>query len=480
MVRSILALPRFGNRLRRRLLRILAVVADARSFGPGIVAGAGLALAFGTGSAAAQEPGLVVRRLEFKGNHSIEQFELETRIATTKSSWFARNLRFLPVGELRRLNEREFRRDVSRIRLFYQLSGFLDAQVDTTVIRTDKDVYITFRITEGEPVRVRTLDLIGLDSVPDRERVVRDLPLRLGMPFNRFLLVATADTIQTRLFDRGFPTAAVFVGKRAVDTAANTADVELIADPGRPAVIGPIRVEGTDGVDSSFVRSLLATRPGRPFRYTELYRSQLNLYQAGLFRFASVAVDTTRFTVGDPTVPLLIQVREGPLHRAQAGVGIGTNDCVRSNAGWTARNVGGRGRQVDFAGSISKVGVLVDPFRSTICTGLETDTIGSRKINYSLSASLRRPAFLSPSNAISSTIFAERRSEFRVYLRDEIGTAVTFTREGSRGVPISLSYRLGYGATQATAVSFCAFFLACQDADITELRRRRFAASLSG
>ncbi|MGE0441104.1 MAG: outer membrane protein assembly factor [Gemmatimonadales bacterium] len=461
-------------------MRIWAVAADARSFGPGAVAGAGLALALSAGSAVAQEPGLVVRRLEFKGNHSIEQFELETRISTTKSSWFARNLRFLPVGELRRLNEREFRRDVSRIRLFYQLSGFLEAQVDTTVIRTDKDVYITFRITEGEPVRVRTLDLIGLDSVPDRERVVRDLPLRLGMPFNRFLLVATADTIQTRLFDRGFPTAAVFVGKRAVDTAANTADVELIADPGRPAVIGPIRVEGTAAVDSSFVRSLLATRPGRPFRYTELYRSQLNLYQAGLFRFASVAVDTTRFTVGDPTVPLFIQVREGPLHRAQAGVGIGTNDCVRSNAGWTARNVGGRGRQVDFAGSISKVGVLVDPFRSTICSGLETDTIGSRKINYSLSASLRRPAFLSPSNAISSTIFAERRSEFRVYLRDEVGTAVTFTREGSRGIPISLSYRLGYGATQATAVSFCAFFLACQDADIAELRRRRFAASLSG
>lgn len=433
----------------------------------------------GVTGAESQEQGLAIRRLKFEGNHSVATVELEAAISTTKSSFLARNFPFLG-GDVRYLNEREFRRDVARIRLYYQLRGFLDAQVDTTVIRTRDDVYITFRITEGEPVRIRSFAIEGVDSIPERARLLRDLPLRTGMIFNRYLIEPTADTIQLRLFDRGYPTASVSVGKREVDQAARTADLELIVDPGRPATIGSIRVEGASEVDSAHVRSLLATRTGRPFSYTALYRSQLNLYQSGLFRFATVGMDTTRFTLGDPTVPVLVQVQEGPLHRARAGVGIGTTDCLRASAGWTARNLGGRGRQLDFNGSISKLGVDTDPFRSTICNGLEEDTIGSRRINYGISASIRRPVFLSPSNSITGTLFAERRSEFLVFLREDVGGSVTFNREGSRGVPVALSYRLSYGATQASAVSFCGFFLACRQDDIEQLRQRRFVASLTG
>ena len=431
--------------------------------------------------AAAQEPGLLIRQLNFVGNHSIRSIALEAAISTTKSSYFVRSgaLRWLGLGEKRYLNEREFRTDAARIRLFYQLSGFLDVQVDTAVVRTATEAYLTFRIDEGEPVRVRTFTVSGIDSLSDRDRLVEYLPLRVGAPYNRYLLVASADTIQTRLWDRGYPTASVLVGKRAVDRAARTADLELFADPGMPATIGSIRIVGTKAVDSAFVRSLLATRPGRPFRYTDLYRSQLNLYQSGLFRYATVGNDTTLFTLGDPTVPLLVQVQEGPLFRVRSGLGVGTNDCVRANAGWTARNLGGRGRQIDFAGEVSKIGVFTSPLRSTICNGLENDTLGSRQLNYALSASLRRPVFLSPSNALTGTVFAERRSEFLVYQREEIGTGVIFSRDGGQGLPLSLTYRLGYGSTQASAVSFCAFFLACRSDDVKQLRERRFTATLT-
>ena len=442
----------------------------------------GIVVAGGARPVAAQETGLLIRQLNFVGNRSIRSLALEAAISTTKSSYFVRSgmLRWLGLGEKRYLNEREFRTDAARLRLFYQLSGFLDVQVDTAVVRTATEAYITFRIAEGEPVRVRTFTVSGIDSLSARDRLVEYLPLRDGAPYNRYLLVASADTIQTRLWDRGYPTASVLVGKRAVDRAARTADLELFADPGMPATIGSIRIVGTKAVDSSFVRTLLATRPGRPFRSTDLYRSQLNLYQSGLFRFATVGNDTTLFTVGDPTVPLLVEVQEGPLYRVRSGLGVGTNDCVRASAGWTAKNVGGRGRQLDFAGGVSKIGVLTSPLRSTICNGLENDTLGSRQLNYSVSASLRRPVFLSPSNALTGTIFAERRSEFLVYQREEIGTAVNFSHDGGRGLPVSLTYRLGYGSTQASAVSFCAFFLACRSDDVKQLRERRFVATLTG
>jgi len=433
--------------------------------------------------ASAQGDGLVIRRLRFEGNRSIETLALEAAIATTKSSVFARNplVSWLGLGEKRRLNEREFRRDVARIRLFYQISGFLEVQVDTVVVRTDQDVYITFKITEGEPIRVRSLTVEGLDSLPprERERVVEDLPLRVGMPYNRYLLLAAADTIQIRLWNRGYPTAAMLLDRRDVDRANHTAVLELSADLGAPAVIGSIKVEGTSAVDSSFTRSLLAARPGRMFRYADLYQSQLNLYQSGLFRYATVGIDTTRFMIGDSEVPLLVRVQEGPLFRARSSLGVATNDCFRATAGWTARNVGRKGRQFDVFGKVSKLGVSTEPLASTICSGLEVDTIGSRQVNYGLTVSLRRPAFLSPANALTGSVFAERRSEFSVYLRDDVGTSITFHRETGRGIPITLSYRLSYGATRASPVSFCHFFLACRAGDVDQLRQRRINASLT-
>ena len=203
--------------------------------------------------AAAQDRGLIIRRLKFEGNHAVEALSLEAAISTTKSSWFARSslVRGLGLGEKRRLNEREFRIDVARIRLFYQISGFLNAQVDTVVVRTERDAFITFKITEGEPIRVRSLAIGGIDSLPDRSAVIQDLPLRLGMPFNRYRLLAVADTVQLRLWNRGYPTASVLLGRRAVDTAARAADLELVVDLGLPARIGSIRVEGNRAVDSS-------------------------------------------------------------------------------------------------------------------------------------------------------------------------------------------------------------------------------------
>lgn len=369
--------------------------------------------------------------------------------------------------------------------MLYQISGFLEATVDTVVQRTADDVYITFVIDEGDPVRVRRLAITGLDSVPRPERVRRDLPLDVGMPYNRYLLVATADTLQQRLRDQGFPTAAVLLGRREVNRELRTAELELVVDPGRPADIGSIDIEGTEQVDSAFVRALLTTKRGRPYRQNDLYRSQLNLYQSGLFRYATVAIDTLAFTIGDPRVPLVVRVDEGNFYRVRAGLGYGTNDCFRMSAGWTARNVGGRGQTFDVYGQLSKIGVGDGPpfgvglEQSWICGSLAADSIGSRELNFALTTSFRRPAFLSPSNALTLALFAERRSEFKVYQREDVGAAITFTRESPRRIPIALTYRVSYGATEADAVSFCSVFNACRKADVDRLRERRVLATLT-
>ena len=61
----------------------------------------------------AQEPGLVVRQLDFAGNKSIPEEVLRAGIVTTTSSWFASFalVRWIGLGEKRYFDEEEFRRD---------------------------------------------------------------------------------------------------------------------------------------------------------------------------------------------------------------------------------------------------------------------------------------------------------------------------------------------------------------------------------
>ncbi len=178
---------------------------------------------------------LVVRQLSFKGNDNISSQVLEASIETTKSALFARSglLRWIGLGAKRYFNQRDFEEDVLRIEVLYKRSGFPSVQVDTLVERTAEDVFITFNIVEGEPIRVVELSIGGLDTLPPdvREGLALDLPLVEGDIFNRAVMQASADTIAQRLRNRGYPTADVLVGY-VVRTSELEARVTLDAIPG--------------------------------------------------------------------------------------------------------------------------------------------------------------------------------------------------------------------------------------------------------
>ncbi|HEU4682310.1 MAG TPA: BamA/TamA family outer membrane protein [Gemmatimonadales bacterium] len=433
----------------------------------------------------AQEPQRVVRQLEFTENRAISDEVLAAAISTTNSSWFARGLfRWLGLGAKRYFDEQEFRRDVVRLGVLYKRSGYPDAVIDTVVQRTPEDVYITYAITEGRPIQVTSLSITGLDSLRPRwqQLAVQDLPLQQGDPFNRYIMQASADTITRRLRDHGYPTAIVFTGFE-VNTDARIASVTMEVDPGQRAAIGRIRVVGAQRIDTSLVRRLLVARPGRRYSQDELFQSQRNLYESDLFRFASVNIDSAGFQPGADSVPLLVQVNEGKFRRIRGGLGYATNDCFRGSLGWTSRNFLGGGRILDLTSRASKVGVG-DPVNwgldENICSASRNDTIGSAKVNFYLGASLRRPAFLSPNNALTLSVFGERRSEYKVYLRQETGVSVAFTRTTPRRRnPLSLTYTLSYGRTEATPQSFCSFFNACTTDVIEPLRQNRILATLT-
>jgi len=433
---------------------------------------------------AAQEQERVVRGLSIVGNRALDDYTLESAIATTKSSWWARSqfVRWLGLGEKRYLNEVEFRRDVVRLILLYRQSGYMNAVVDTSVRRTARDAYITFRIHEGDPVRVVRLDVRGLDGIFDVERLKRDLPLQVGDPFNRFFMQASADTIVARLRNNGFPYAEVL---RNFDSEAGIlkAEIEFDAQPGPRMRIGEVLIRGLRDVDTGTVRRVMSVRPGSSFNQDALYQTQRDLYGMGVFSSVNVvlldSVAPQETMLRDSTVRTLIQVLEGPAHQVRLGAGYATVECFRVQSGWTAHDFLGGARTLDLSARVSKLGAgtpkqttglnqFCNPFAGT----WTFDTL-----NYTLGITLRQPAFLSRSHVATLGFVAERRSEFGIYTREAIGGNADLTLNTRGQLPVTLGYSYSVGRTLAADGIYCSLFRLCDEASRKFLRdRRQFGA----
>ena len=423
----------------------------------------------------------VVRRLSFVGNRALDDYTLSSAIATTSSSWFATNpfVRWLGLGEKRYLDELELRRDVVRLLLLYRQTGYMTSVVDTSVVRTTKDAYLTFRIHEGDPVRVARLDVLGVEGILDTAELRHALPLQVGDPFNRFLLQASADTIGARLRNGGYPYAEVL---RNFDSEAEAlrAEVTLEAMPGPLMQVGEVIIQGLVDVDTATVRKMLAVHPGDRFRQEALYQSQRELYGMGVFRYANVLlVDSLPPTNGarDSTVRVVVQVQEGPQHRMRVGLGYGSVDCLRGQTGWTANDFVGGARTLDLSARLSKIGGG-SPQGATglsqLCKPFFIDTLWSPDtLNYTFGATLRQPAFITRAHTATVGLFAERRSEFQVYTREAVGVTMDVTLNARRQVPVTIGYGLSVGRTRAASAVYCNVFRVCDDSSQDFLRNRR-------
>lgn len=426
----------------------------------------------------AQDQERVVRGLTFVGNKAIDDYTLESAIATTKSSWWARNalVRWLGLGEKRYFNEVEFRRDVVRLILLYRQSGYMNAVVDTAVRRTARDVYATFRIHEGDPVRVVRLDVTGVDGIIDLRELKSDLPLQVGDPFNRFLMQASADTIVSRLRNNGYPYAEVL---RNFDSEAGVlrAEVELDAQPGPRMRIGQVVIHGLRDVDTGTVRRVMSVRPHNWFSQEALYQTQRDLYGMGVFNSVNVAlIDSVapQGPVASDSLRVLVQVLEGPRHQVRIGGGYGSVECFRVQSGWSAHDFLGAARTLDVSGRVSKLGGV--PKGST---GLDQfcNPFGGRwtfdTLNYSVGLTLRQPAFLSRSHVASLGFLVERHSEFSVYTKEAVGGNADITFNARGRLPVTVGYGYSLGRTKASAGVYCFLFRLCDAASQDFLRKRR-------
>ncbi len=430
-----------------------------------------------------------VRSLVFSGNHAFTGRDLALRVSTTSSDFLQRRLH--AFGTRRCLDSDALRLDVGRLRVFYQRHGYYSTAVDTTVTANDDgSVRVAFLIEEGQPVLIDTLRISGLDNAVRAVVDTGDITLRRGRPFDRTQLQSSIDTIKGRLRNTGYPRADV-AASYTVDTASRRATVGMTVLPGNRARIGEIRVfnEPLPGQESarlgaSTVRRLSSVRTGDTYSEREIAEAQRELYQTDLFRNVELrlAPDSLQ-PAGDSLITLDLRLRENYLRQVDTEIGWSTLDCLKERTRYTDKNFFGGARRLELTAQVSKVGYGT-PTRigdGNLCATTIREDPFSEKLNYFSSVSLRLPTLFGFRASPTFSLYSERRSEYRAFLRTTVvGGEASFTRDVVRGIPLRLGYALEYGRTEAQPALLCALFSRCKAEDrafITDRNRRLAVAS---
>jgi outer membrane protein insertion porin family/translocation and assembly module TamA len=416
-----------------------------------------------------------VRRLTFSGNRTFSDSRLAAQIATTASGTLYRYARF--IGTRHCLDPVHLPLDSIRLLRFYQDRGFYDAAVDLDTTRVGDDaIAVHFRITEGQPMRIDTLTVTGLEGLPDSARIRRGIPIARGHRFDKEALGSALSYITTTLRNSGYPDADVF---RGYDTYydQHVASVQLTIVPGVRARVGDVRIlvnGDTTGsaqrIQDPVIRRLLGFERGDLFSAQKLVDARRYLFQTGAYRHVEIGLagDSVR-APGDSLVTVQVVLHEGPMHDLRVGLGWGTLDCIRAQGSATDRNFLGGARQLEFNTRLSKIGrgYPLDGAKG-LCTETVRDDVYSDTLNYRVSTTLRQPGLfgLGPRNVPSLTGYSERRSEYRAYFRSvPIGGVAALTRDLGPGLSLGFAYQLEYGRTAAEPAVYCALFNLCGAAD---------------
>lgn len=424
-----------------------------------------------------------VRALRFAGNREYPAQLLATTVATQPSSLAGAPL----LGTRRCLDPVEFARDMRRIETLYRRRGYPDVKVDT-VVRTVRPlvIEITFRITEGEPMRVSAFALRGVDDNTELTGAARDFPLRVGGLFDRSALEAGRDTLVRRLRNLGWPQAEALLAY-TTNTALRSADVEVTVVPGARARIGRITLEVDSGGDArsvsdATIRRTMALKPGDWYSARHIIDAQRNLYQTDAFQRVELQPDSLQ-PAGDTIVNLTARLVEGDQFAARGGLGWATLDCFRMQGSLTDRDFLPYAQRLELTARVSKIG-LGAPLDGAegLCQGQARSDPYSRTLNYYTSMTLRQPVRANQVRVPSLTVFSSTLSEYKAYLRrTPIGGVLSLTDpfafRASPRTPSTLSYQLELGRTEAEPAFFCAVFNAC-DSDLRNFlqRNNRLAA----
>lgn len=424
-----------------------------------------------------REPEVV--RLSFDGNEAFSDGDLAAVLRSRQTE--CRSVLLAPFCWLSNwgfAHSREYldslavSEDELRIQLFYRDRGFFQAGVASEITRFDERAGIDFTIVEGEPTIIDSLAIHGVPALLDSAEVARLLGLGLGDRFDQVRLAAGEDSLRAALRELGYIQTTIL--EDLLRRPEEGARVTLNVDPGRRFSIGAITVEGADEIGDGVVRDLMRIGSGDVYRQSLIDDSQQILFAVDAIRFASIQPAVA----GDSIVDLGVTITAASTRVARGGIGWSTDQCVRTEARLTNRNLFGGAKRLQLTARLDNI--FAQQLGGAFPCGGAGSSPSFRTLNYLLRTDLTVPVFFSGKNAFRASLFGQRETFPDVFIREEVGAEFAVARNIKRGMTASLGYQPSYtGFDENSAdIFFCVSFGFCTPDDIATVTQARWLAPI--
>ena len=381
-----------------------------------------------------------VKQVAFRGNQHFNDKELKDHVSVSKASWL-----FLSHGTY---SQQLVRASVKNLTDTYHAAGYSEATVVPKVTTKDRDVDISFQVTEGPLTTVRNLSIQGNSTVPESEFAPHVLNLGPGKPYSQELVAKDRSQIMAHYLTSGYLNASFRAMAKAVPGGAHEMDVVYQISEGPRVMTATIITDGRQHTRQSLIDRQVRINPGQPLSYNAMLSSEGRLYNLDIFDWAEI--DPRRPITDQSAEDVVVKVHESKRNSIVYGFGfqvlnrggaipsgtvavpgippVGLPNSFKTSQKtfwgpdgtfeYTRRNMRGHGETLNFssfAGRLDQRGALTytDPYflgtgwsSSTILSGehssqnpIFTDRLGS------LGFQLKRPAGKSEIKRKANNIF---------------------------------------------------------------------------
>jgi outer membrane protein insertion porin family len=294
-----------------------------------------------------------LEKIDLSGEHAFSRDAVVSVIATKERPWYQV---WKPLPDF---DTQAFTDDLAHIKRFYEAHGYYNARITYDLTLREDKITPHINISEGEPIRVATIEIRVADSSSQPQELDRSfkLPFKKGDPFDQDAYQTGARDLINLYTTHSYAHAKV-QRHAVVEVGALQARIKYDVEPGDRCVFGNTNIAGVKKVDPELIEEQLTYKSGEPFDSRKLTASRTAI--VGLNLFSSVDIEQEENSSDRTVVPITISVREGPKHSLSAGAGYNTQTQLNATIGWTDYNFLGGGRQLAVTGTYSNVNSTFD------------------------------------------------------------------------------------------------------------------------
>jgi len=302
---------------------------------------------------------VAIARIDVQGNTHIPSPQVVAHMDTKPEGfWWWRDGEY--DDEKLRADEQE------RLPAFYGSRGFADFQVtgDTLLVNdTTGKATLVVHVSEGEPYRVGTFDVVGnrrfsteeVETLNPFRRDPRQGSSGVVTYFNQVKWDDATRQLQTYYSNEGYIYAQVRPEaiRHATPDGKPVVDLRWVINEGQPAIVNKVDIVGNDVTRERVIRDAIVLIPGDVFRQDALIKSYQNISNLGFFN-QPLPVPDTKPANDQGDVDVIFRVSEKRTGNVNFGASIGQGTGLGGFLGLDEPNLFGQGKRGRFQWQFGK------------------------------------------------------------------------------------------------------------------------------